>query len=72
MVPAPSEVLSAVMSQKPDVVALFDALREGSRDGEGITRDTYGPGEQFAHQLIAARAESWGSRRAVITPPTFS
>jgi beta-ureidopropionase / N-carbamoyl-L-amino-acid hydrolase len=55
-----SEIRDAVLSQRPEVVALFDALREGSRDGEGITRDTYGPGEQFAHQLIAAHAGSMG------------
>ena len=60
MVPAPSDVLGAVISQKPDVAALFDELRMGSRDGEGVTRDTYGPGEQFAHKLIAARADAMG------------
>ena len=60
MVPAPSEVLGAVMSQKQDVAALFDELRAGSSDGDGVTRDTYGPGEQFAHRLIAARAEAMG------------
>jgi N-carbamoyl-L-amino-acid hydrolase len=60
LVPAPSEVLGAVMSQKQDVTALFDELRAGSRDGNGVTRDTYGPGEQFAHQLIAVRADAMG------------
>ena len=60
MQPTASEIRDAVMAQRPEVVALFDALREGSRDGEGITRDTYGPGEQFAHQLIAAHAGSMG------------
>lgn len=60
MLPTPSDVLGAVMSQKRDVAALFDELRAGSRDGEGVTRDTYGPGEQFAHQLIAKRAEAMG------------
>jgi N-carbamoyl-L-amino-acid hydrolase len=51
-----SEIRSAVMSQKSEVAALFDALRAGSRDGEGVTRDSYGRGEQFAHQLIATHA----------------
>lgn len=60
MPPAPSEVLSAVLAQKGEVAALFDELRAGSRDGEGVTRDTYGPGEQFAHRVIAARAEAIG------------
>ncbi len=48
------------MSQKQDVAALFDELRAGSRDGDGVTRDTYGPGEEFAHRLIATRAEAMG------------
>ena len=60
MQPTASEIRDAVLSQRPEVVALFDALRDGSRDGEGITRDTYGPGEQFAYQLIAAHARSMG------------
>ena len=60
MLPAPSEVLAAVLSQKQEVAALFDELRDGSRDGEGVTRDTFGPGEQFAHQLIAKRADAMG------------
>jgi beta-ureidopropionase / N-carbamoyl-L-amino-acid hydrolase len=58
--PTALEIRDAVMSQKLDVVALFDALRAGSQDGEGITRDTYGKGEQFAHQLIAAHADAMG------------
>src|SRR5436190_13078377 len=48
------------MSQKSDAAALFDELSAGSRDGDGVTRDTYGPGEEFAHRLIAARAENMG------------
>ena len=60
MRPTALEIRDAVMSQKLDVVALFDALRAGSQDGEGITRDTYGKGEQFAHQLIAAHADAMG------------
>ena len=48
------------MHEKQEVAALFDALRTGSRDSDGVTRDTYGPGEQFAHQLIAARADAMG------------
>jgi len=60
------------MSQKSDVAALFDELSAGSRDGDGVTRDTYGPGEEFAHRLIAARAETCASRRAVTTRPISS
>jgi N-carbamoyl-L-amino-acid hydrolase len=58
--PAPSDILNAVLAQKQDVAALFDRLREGSLDGEGVTRDTYGAGEQLAHRLMAARAEIMG------------
>jgi N-carbamoyl-L-amino-acid hydrolase len=28
---------------------LFDALREATRDGEGVTREAYGRGERIAH-----------------------
>jgi N-carbamoyl-L-amino-acid hydrolase len=48
------------MCQKQEVAALFDALGAGSRVGEGITRDSYGPGEQFAHDLIAQHAGAMG------------
>jgi beta-ureidopropionase / N-carbamoyl-L-amino-acid hydrolase len=60
VLPAPADVLAAVVAQKQDVTALFDALRAGSRDGEGVSRDTYGRGEQFAHDLIARRAGGMG------------
>lgn len=60
MAPKPAAVLDAVMSQAEDVAALFDRLRDGSRDGDGITRDTYGAGENFAHRLIAERADAMG------------
>jgi N-carbamoyl-L-amino-acid hydrolase len=49
-----------VLRQKQDVAALFAALRAGSRVGDGVTRDTYGPGEEFAHQLIAGHAGAMG------------
>jgi N-carbamoyl-L-amino-acid hydrolase len=60
LVLTPSEVLAAVESQKQDVAALFDELRAGSTSGDGVTRDTYGPGEQFAHLLIERRADAMG------------
>jgi N-carbamoyl-L-amino-acid hydrolase len=58
LAPTASDILAAVMSRKEDVARLFDALSAQSRDGEGITRDTYGPGEEAAHRLIAAHAEA--------------
>ena len=39
---------------------LFDKLRDGAHDGLGITRASYGDGEQFAHTLIGEHAESLG------------
>jgi N-carbamoyl-L-amino-acid hydrolase len=39
---------------------LFDALREATRDGEGVTREAYGRGERIAHQLVREAAEELG------------
>ena len=47
----------------PDVdlaAALFDALRERSFDGVGITREAYGPGERMAHAVVRAQADAIG------------
>jgi N-carbamoyl-L-amino-acid hydrolase len=52
----------------PDVdlaASLFDALRETSFDGLGVTRDAYGPGEQRAHDLVRAAAEKLGLEIAI-------
>lgn len=48
---------------KPDLAlaqTLFTELREISFDGVGITRDTYGSGEQAAHNLMAETAKKYG------------
>ena len=39
---------------------LFDALREKTFDGVGITREAYGAREQIAHDLVRAEAEALG------------
>jgi len=39
---------------------LFTGLRAGSTDGEGVTREAYGPGERMAHALVRAAAERFG------------
>lgn len=39
---------------------LFDGLRDAGFDGVGITRDTYGDGEQRAHALVAQAAHALG------------
>jgi N-carbamoyl-L-amino-acid hydrolase len=55
-------VARAVRSQRSEVGRLFDALRAGSPDpsGQGVCRDTYGAGEQFAHRLIEDLARTRG------------
>lgn len=60
MTPTTSDIRRAVLNQKRDVAAVFEALRAGSSVGEGVTRDSYGPGEEFAHRLIEQRAEALG------------
>lgn len=56
------KVTPLVMSLYPEAQWLFDQLREGSTDAKqgGVTRDTYGPGEQFAHDLVIKYAEGLG------------
>lgn len=46
----------------PQAQSLFDALRAGSLDPVrgGVTRDTYGPGEAFAHDLLSKHAAAIG------------
>ncbi len=47
----------------PDVALaarLFEALREKTFDGVGVTREAYGPGEQAAHDLIRAAGDGLG------------
>jgi len=48
---------------EPDITLagrLFGELARGTRAGRGIVRDSYGPGEQFAHDLIAATGRDLG------------
>jgi N-carbamoyl-L-amino-acid hydrolase len=54
--------MAAVLAQKDDALALFEELRMGSRDsrGNGVSRDAYGRGEEFAHRLIGERAQRLG------------
>jgi len=55
-------MITKVMSLTPRADALFEALRAGSIDPVrgGVTRDTYGPGETFAHRLMADWAKGLG------------
>ena len=48
---------------RPDIALasrLFDALREKTFDGVGVTREAYGKGEEIAHALVRAEAEALG------------
>ena len=48
---------------EPDVelaARLFDTLRENTFDGIGITRASFGEGEQFAHDLVAGAGRDLG------------
>ncbi len=44
---------------------LFAGLREGSTDGDGVTREAYGPGERMAHALVRAAADRLGLESVV-------
>jgi beta-ureidopropionase / N-carbamoyl-L-amino-acid hydrolase len=48
---------------QPDLelaASLFDALGRATRHGRGIVRDSYGPGEQAAHDIVRSAAGSLG------------
>lgn len=48
---------------RPDIALasrLFDALREKTFDGVGVTREAYGRGEEIAHALVRGEAEKLG------------
>ena len=53
-------IAAAVAAQRKWVEELFARLAEGSRDNPGITRDTYGAGEDFGHRLLAQHGEAHG------------
>jgi N-carbamoyl-L-amino-acid hydrolase len=51
------------MQAEPDLelaAALFDQLSRTTRQGRGIVRDSYGRGEQAAHDMVRAAAEAAG------------
>lgn len=60
MVANPEVILKTVRDQKAYVSELFDELRAGSIDGDGVTRDTFGEGEQFGYHVIEQRAREIG------------
>ncbi|AZO77021.1 MULTISPECIES: Zn-dependent hydrolase [unclassified Bosea (in: a-proteobacteria)] len=57
---AETAIAQAVAAQRAWVETLFDRLAAGSRDEPGITRDTYGAGEDFGHRLLADHGKARG------------
>lgn len=52
--PTVDAIRKAVEAQRSFAQDFFDALAAGSTDpAGGITRDTYGPGENFGHKVMA-------------------
>jgi N-carbamoyl-L-amino-acid hydrolase len=51
---------AAIENLTPPLAALFDRIGDESRDGEGVTRDAFGPRETQAGQTIAAFARRNG------------
>ena len=52
----------------PDIAlagSMFDALRDATADGEGVTRESYGAGENAAHAIVREVAEKAGLETAV-------
>lgn len=50
--PATDAVVAAVRASGDYADKVFAELRAGSASGAGVTRDAYGKGEQFAHDLV--------------------
>lgn len=57
---APDAIRAAVAGQRPMAERFLARLAERSRDEPGITRDTYGPGENWGHQVLTEHAEAAG------------
>jgi N-carbamoyl-L-amino-acid hydrolase len=51
-------IRTAVLASRDFASSLFDQLRRDGLDDPGVSRDTYGPGEQRAHETCAAAAAS--------------
>ena len=47
---------------------LFDALREATGDGVGITRESYGAGESLALDMVESEAARTAASRPNATP----
>src|SRR5579872_5339680 len=53
-------ILNAVTPDLKLAASLFDALADATRRGRGIVRDSYGAGEQAAHDIVGSAARRIG------------
>ncbi|MDX2157538.1 MAG: M20/M25/M40 family metallo-hydrolase [Hyphomicrobiaceae bacterium] len=62
MSPTSADIRRAVLAQEREVRTIFDELRAGSLDkaGPGVTRDTFGAGEQHGYRVIGTHAAAMG------------
>ena len=51
------QLRSAVDESMPLAVELLDTLRKETADGAGVSRESYGAGEQLAHDVLRRAAE---------------
>ena len=56
----PLNLRSAVDAAMPLAIELLDALRKHTADTAGVSRDSYGAGEQFAHDLLQRTVQELG------------
>ena len=57
---SPDRVRQVVQAMHPWAAEMFDELERGSRGKPGITRDTYGQGENYGHEVLARHAAAIG------------
>ena len=57
---SPDQTKTAVLASRDFVETLFAQLRRDGLDEPGVSRDTYGPGEQRGHATCAAAAAAMG------------
>jgi N-carbamoyl-L-amino-acid hydrolase len=58
--PTKADLIDALDRRLPMGTELLNQLRSRSADGDGVTRASYGPGEQIGHDLMRAAAEQVG------------
>jgi N-carbamoyl-L-amino-acid hydrolase len=58
--PSADSIRTAVNASRDFAAGLFEQLRQDGTDTAGVTRDTYGPGEQRAHNTCAKVAATMG------------